>query len=101
MQLNDELRSLGDPVMIEETVTRIAMDYFGADRCFYARIEDGKAIVTRDAARGGLPLVAGVYPLESFTIFDSIVKAGRPFIVADARDSEIIDDTLRQICLRL
>lgn len=101
VKLSDALRSLADPVDIEETVTRIAMHHFGADRCYYCEIEDGNSIIRRDAVCGDLPSVAGVYPLSSFTILQAVIEAGHPFVVQDVRTTDTVDEDLRQICLQM
>ncbi|MEB3355887.1 MAG: PAS domain S-box protein [Synechococcales bacterium] len=101
LKLSDALRSLADPDDIEETVTQAAMEHFGADRCYYCEIENGEAIIRRDAARDGLPSVAGVYPLSSFAILQAVIEAGHPFVVRDVRTTDTVDEDLRQICLQL
>jgi len=101
LKLSDALRSLADPVDIEQTVTQAAMEHFGADRCYYCKIENGEAIIRRDAARDGLPSVAGVYPLSSFAILQAVIEAGQPFVVQDVRTTDKVDEDLRQICLQL
>ncbi|WP_346294142.1 GAF domain-containing protein [Sphaerothrix gracilis] len=101
LSMSDALQPLTDPVAIQETATQIAMNHFGADRCYYCEIEDGNAIIRRDAARDGLPSVAGVYPLSSFPILQAIIDAGHPFAVQDVRTTDTVDDNLRQLCLRL
>lgn len=101
LSMSDALRPLANPVEIQETATRIALDYFEADRCYYCEIEDGNAIIRRDAARNNLPSVAGVYPLQSFPILQAVIEAGRPFTVQDVRTTDTVDENLRQICLQL
>jgi two-component system CheB/CheR fusion protein len=101
LRLSDALRPLRDPVDIQEAVTRVAMQYFNADRCYYCEIEQDKAIIRRDSARGGLPSVVGEYPLSDMPIFKAVVDAGRPFIVQDAHTTELIDKQLRDLCIQL
>lgn len=101
LQLNDTLRPLSDPVRIQEAVTGLAMDYFGADRCYYCEIEDDNAIIRRDAFRSDLPSVANVYPLSSFPILTAVIRAGRPFTVSDARTTPLLDEELRNRCVEL
>jgi PAS domain S-box-containing protein len=101
LRMSDALRSLADPVEIQETVTRTAMNYFGADRCYYCEIEDGIAIIRRDATREDLPTVAGVYPLSRFAILQAVVDAGRPFVVQDVHTTDTVDEDLRQMCIQL
>ncbi|MGV0102714.1 PAS domain S-box protein [Nostoc sp. DSM 114160] len=101
LKLSDALRSLADPVDIQQTVTRTAMNYFGADRCYYCEIEDGNAIIRRDTVRGDLPTVVGVYPLSNFAILQAVVDRGRPFIVRDVHTTDTVDEDVRQLCIQL
>lgn len=101
LQLSDAIRPLTDSVDIQQTVTKTAMNYFGADRCYYCEIEDGNAIILRDASREDLPTVAGVYPLSRFAIFQAVVDAGRPFIVQDVHTTDMLDEDLRRLCIQL
>ncbi|ACB50536.1 two-component hybrid sensor and regulator [Crocosphaera subtropica ATCC 51142] len=101
VKLSDALRSLADPIDIEETVTRTAMTHFKADRCYYCKIEDGKAIIGRDAFREGLPTVAGVYPLSNFVILQRIIETGHPFVVQNVYTTDKVDEDLRQLCIQL
>ncbi|BAY35151.1 multi-sensor signal transduction histidine kinase (plasmid) [Nostoc carneum NIES-2107] len=101
LKLSDALRPVVDPVDIQQTVTRTAMNYFGADRCYYCEIEDGNAIIRRDAVREDLPTVAGVYPLSRFAILQAVIEAGHPFVVQDVHTTDTVDDDLRQLCIQL
>ncbi|MFN8556469.1 MAG: ATP-binding protein [Dehalococcoidia bacterium] len=101
LQLSDGLRPLGDAADIQATVTRTAMQYFGADRCYYCEIEGENAIIRQDASRDDLPSVVGVYPLDSFPIFKAVIDAGRPFVVQDANTTELMDEELKRLCLQL
>lgn len=101
LQLNDTLRALSDPAGIQEAVTGLAMDYFGADRCYYCEIEDDHAIIRRDAFRSDLPSVAHVYPLSSFPGISALIRAGRPFSVADVRITPMLDEVSRGRCAEL
>lgn len=99
--LSDALRSLKDPLLIESAVTNAAMNYFRADRCYYCDIDGDDAIIHSDASRGGLPTVAGRYPLSLFVLFKAVVDIGEPFVVHDVHSSNIIDEELRQLCIKL
>lgn len=101
LQLSDALRSLDDAVEIEATVTQTALHHFGADRCYYCEIEDGNSIIRRDAARDGLPSVAGEYPLSSFPILQAVIESGRPFVVKDVHTTDTVDEDLRQLCIQM
>jgi PAS domain S-box-containing protein len=101
LQMSDALRSLADAVEIQEAVTRTAMNHFGADWCYYCEIEDGNAIIRRDATREGLPSVAGVYPLSRFAILQAVIDAGHPFVVQDVHTTDTVDEDLRQLCIQM
>lgn len=101
LKLSETLRLLTDPSEIEWAVSMATMEYYRADRCYYCEIDGGKAIIRRDAARGELASVSGVYPLDSFTLFKQVVETGLPFVVIDAAKSDILDEELRTLCLQL
>jgi len=100
-KLNDVLRPLSDPDEIQGAVTRFAMDYFHADRCYYSEIDNESAIVRRDASRSGLPPVAGVYPIDNFLVRKPLIDAGWPFTVEDVHTSEMVDEEFRQRYIQL
>lgn len=101
LKLNEALRSIANPVQIEEEVTRTTMAYFDADRCYYCEVSGDHAIIRRDAYTGDLPSVAGTYPIGSFAIFKKIIDEGQPLVVYDAAVSDTLDESLRQLCLQL
>lgn len=100
-RLSDGLGQLADPVEIQEFVTHEAMKYFNSDRCYYCEVENGDAIIRRDAAGPGLQSVSGIYPLNQMPLFESVINAGKTFMVPDVASSKFIDDTLRSLCLQL
>ena len=77
LQLSDALRALADPIAIQQTVTQTTRAFFGADRCYYSLVEDGKAIIHRDASRLDMPSVIGEYPLSQFPFFKTLVDVGK------------------------
>jgi len=101
VQLGDAVRPLASAVEIEAAVTRIAMGHFRADRCYYCEIGVGQAVIHQDAAREGLPSVAGTYLLEEFTLLKTVIDNERNFVVHDVRTAESMDEELRQLCFAL
>ncbi|MEZ4730572.1 MAG: GAF domain-containing protein [Caldilineaceae bacterium] len=101
LKLTDALRAHVDAVAIQATVTETTLDYFGADRCYYCEVEHGNAIIRRDAARGALPSVVGVYPLENLPFFQAAMATGRPLIVEDVHVTDLMDEALQQLCLQM
>jgi PAS domain S-box-containing protein len=101
LKLSDALRTLKDSDEIEETVTRQTMNYFDADRCFYCQVKEGNAIIHRDAFRRDLPSVSGTYALQTFPVFAAMLNAGQPLVVHDVHTSDVVDETLRALCIGL
>ena len=101
LKLSDSTRPLTDPIEIEGVVTRLTMDYFGVDRCYYCEVVEDQAIIRRDASRIDLPSVVGIYPMSSHPIHISLLEAGQPFIVHDVRTTELVDEEFRQLCIQL
>ncbi|MGI4833501.1 MAG: PAS domain-containing protein [Janthinobacterium lividum] len=99
--LGDELRPLADAVAIQEAATRVALGFFGAERCYYGEIANGQCLIRRDAAAEGLPSVAGLYDLATMPLFQAVVDAARPFVVENAHTTELLDETLQQLCVQL
>jgi PAS domain S-box-containing protein len=101
LKLSDVLRPLTDPVLIQQAATRITMDFFGANRCYYCEIEGDNAIICQDAATKGLASMAGTHPLKSFTLFNAAIRSKKPFIINDVNTSEMVDEALRALCTQL
>ncbi|MDJ1480940.1 PAS domain S-box protein [Cytophagaceae bacterium YF14B1] len=101
LKLSDALHPLYDSIEIEHTANKVTMDYFGSDRCYYCQIKGGHAIIYRDAAREGLPSVANVYPLHTMPIFKTVIDVAKPFIVPDVKVTELVDESLRELCVSL
>ncbi|MEZ4731198.1 MAG: CheR family methyltransferase [Caldilineaceae bacterium] len=101
LQFSDVLRPLAAAAEIYAAVTHTTLNFFDADRCYYCELVDGNAIIERDASRAALPSVAGLYPLSDFPIFKAVVDVGRPFVVHDAHTTDLLDETLRRLCVEL
>lgn len=101
LKLSDMLRPVSDPVSTEEIVTRLAMDHFRADRCYYCEIVANRCVIRRDALKDGFVSVAGEYCLEDIPILKSVIGAGKPFIVHDISTTDLVDESLRQLCMQL
>lgn len=99
--LSDTLRSIADPIAVEEAVTVQALHYFNADRCYYGTITEDNGIINCDSFRSGLTSIAGTYSLKEFRLFWEAVKAGKPFVVNNVRTSDLVDDGMKPLCLQL
>lgn len=101
LKLSDALRPLASSIEIQATATQTAMSYFGADRCYYCEIENYEAIIRQDASRKQVPSVVGVYSLKDFPILQAVIEAGRPFTVEDAHTTDLLDESMRQMCVQM
>ncbi|QNF34496.1 PAS domain S-box protein [Adhaeribacter swui] len=101
LKLSDVLRSIQDPVKIQEVAAQAALDYFKADRCYYCEIQGDKSIIRQDAFRGNLPSVSGTYALSSFPIFKAVLQKKQPFVMPDVHTTNLLDDDLKQLCCQL
>jgi PAS domain S-box-containing protein len=100
LRITDALRPLANPDDIEEVATHLTMEYFGCDRCYYCEVIDGMAIIRRDAARQGLPGMVGRYSMQEMPILKEVISARQALIVNDVTQTELVDDTLRALCLQ-
>lgn len=100
LKLSDALRPLSDPIEIHRAVTRVTMGQFGSDRCYYCEMIGENAVIRQDARRGGLPSIAGVYPLNNLLILKSLIEVGLPFSVSDIDSAELPDEDLRQLYMQ-
>ncbi len=98
LALSDALRSVADPVAVQETVTRTALHHFAVDRCYYAEIAGDAVTIQRDAARPGLPSVARLYSLREMPLFGTVLREGSPAVVADVAATPAVDAPLKQLC---
>ncbi len=48
-----------------------------------------------------MPSAVDEYLISNFPLFKAILDAGRPFIVNDVRTTGLLDEALRQLCMRL
>jgi PAS domain S-box-containing protein len=101
LRLSDALRPLSEIDAVTQTVAQTARDYFKADRCFFCELEGDIVRIRHDARRADLPSVADVYSLSEMPLFKSVSQTGQPVVVRDTNTSEIIDDSLKQLCLSL
>ena len=101
LMLSDALRHLSDPLAIQDTATRVAMHYFGTERCYYCEIAGNTSIIRRESAREGLPSIAGTYPLDALPLLKAAITSGKPFVVNDANTTELMDESSRRHSLQL
>ncbi|WP_363350883.1 PAS domain S-box protein [Methylocystis echinoides] len=85
LRLADALRPLGDPVQIQDAAARLLGEQLGADRTYYAEIDEtrGKIIIERAYARNAAPSVIGEHDFAPFQIVLDVLRAGRAFVADD------------------
>jgi PAS domain S-box-containing protein len=91
LKVSDALRSISDPIEIENAVTEEALSFFHSDRCYYCNIEEGSATICQDAFRNDLRSLVGSYRLNDFNSFYVVLETGLPFAVDNIHTSEFID----------
>ncbi len=96
LNLSDVMRPLSDPVEIQAVIARAAMDYFGADRCFYCDMEKDKTIIVKDACWVDLSPIAGVYPRKKGSKFTRLMEKGEPVVVPDIFTHEGLSKDLQR-----
>ncbi len=101
LKLSDTLVKQSNPDGIEEAVTKIALDFLEVDWCHFCTIEGDNLIIHRDAVRGTLPSVVGLYPISSYPLFKTILDDGHPFVVDNVQTTLILDAALKQLCVYL
>ncbi len=100
LQLSDTLHSLSDAAQIQDAVTQLILGHLEVDRCYYAEIENGSAIIQSEASRGNLAPLSNAYPFSNFPISAAVIDAGHPFVVYDAHTTSMWDAELRQLGVR-
>jgi PAS domain S-box-containing protein len=88
LKLSDALRTLSDPVAIQEKATQLLGEHLGVDRTYYARIDEARqiAIIERDYVRDGSYSLAGEHRLTDFRSIIEVIKTGNVFIAYDVAD---------------
>ncbi|MGB6194330.1 MAG: GAF domain-containing protein, partial [Terracidiphilus sp.] len=97
LKLSDALRPHADAIEVQGTVTEMLCEHLGADRVFYAEIDEtlSEAVVERDFARAGKGSLAGRHPLEVFGWMASSPKKGEAGMIEDVRVTTLIPEADR------
>lgn len=85
LTLSDALRTLSDPVVIQETTTRLLGEHLGVERTYYAWCDEVRqmAMIERDYYRTGSVSLAGVHQYEDFGEIVKVIGKGGEFIAND------------------
>ena len=101
LELSDTLRSLADPVSMQIKATHLTLAYFQADRAYYCEVDGHQVTVRQHAARPDIPLIPPTYSLDQFPSMKVLLLGGKPVVVSDVSTTELIDQSLKQLCGRL
>ncbi len=98
LELADGLRSVANPIVIQETASRLVGNHLDVDRVGYAEIEgegaDAIAVLKRDWCRPGTESLVGRYHLDAFGKF--LAKefgAEKPVVIDDVLNDSRISTT--------
>ena len=98
LRLGDALRSLVDPMAIQEEASRLLGERLLTDRAYYAEINEalGYILVERNFVRAGVSSTVGRYSLSDFNWVGPTFRMGGLVVVADTQTSPLIPDADRQ-----
>ncbi|WP_433200528.1 chemotaxis protein CheB [Dactylosporangium sp. CS-047395] len=85
--LSDALRTLGDPLAIQQTACRMLVEQLGADRARFVEVDQaaGELITMGGYAVDGMPGGFGRYPLEHYQPLAQAILAGRRLAIDDVQ----------------
>ncbi|MFC4358411.1 GAF domain-containing protein [Halobium salinum] len=102
VELNDALRSLTDPVAIQEEACRVLGEHLDVKRAQYGELDLDRAVIdiTRDYYRGGqdvdeLPSLVGEYHFDDFPAHAEAWLGRRSLIVNDAERDPALSESER------
>ena len=103
VRLDDTLRPLADPAMIQAEATRLIGQHLDASRAYYARIDPTRGLgwIDRDYARDDAPSVAGEYRLTTFPTIAAELLAGRTMVIDDVEALATVKPDERAACRAL
>ncbi len=78
LRLSDALRPLADPAEIQGEATRLLRERFDVGWCYYIEFDEAvrTGVVLKDAARDGLPSLAGIHDVTDIPQFVDYLQAG-------------------------
>ena len=97
LALSDAVRTLTDPVEIQEQACRLLGERLQVDRTYYVAIDEtaGLARVAWDHLRGDVPSLAGEYRIADFAGSADILRRGRCHVVSDTQTSAAVPQAHR------
>lgn len=100
LKVSDTVRYISDPTFVQESITKVTLDFFMADQCFYCQIENDTALTQHDLRRNNFALTASQYLFVHNPVFKAAINGGKVFVVNDIAVTNTIDDALRDLCLQ-
>jgi PAS domain S-box-containing protein len=96
LRLSDAVRSLVDPVHIQQVATKLLGEYLDVDRAAYGEMRSDNQImdVFRDWTSPGTSSVAGAYRIDDFEIFAVALRQGKPAVMEDALNDPAVSSEL-------
>jgi signal transduction histidine kinase len=97
LRLADAVRPLSATAEIQGEAARLLRDYLAAGWCYYVEWDEAAArgVVLRDAAREGLPSLAGTHDVSDVPEFLDIIRKGTVLNVADYASFDGLSPELR------
>ncbi|BAU89549.1 signal transduction histidine kinase [Methylorubrum populi] len=97
LALSDAVRTLIDPMAIQEKACRLLGERLQVDRTYYVAIDEtaGTARVAWDYLRGDVPSLAGEHRVADFPWSVDILRRGRCHVVTDTQTSAAVPEADR------
>ncbi|MEH3112527.1 PAS domain S-box protein [Pedobacter terrae] len=83
LKLNDALRSLADPIAIQQVAMQLLGEFLKADRVVYADVEGEEFVLNDNYVGEGVQKLTGRFPFGTFGASVSILKKGKAVITDD------------------
>ncbi len=98
VRLSDALRTLSDPMEIQQTACRMLVEQVGADRSFLTEIDEetGQFVVEPGYQRPGVPPVSGRFSPAAFQPLAAEYRAGRAAVVQDVNADLRLPDAVKE-----
>lgn len=103
LRLSDTLRSVTELTRAQEETCRQLADFLGAERVFYAEVDDQalRVRVLRQALRGQAQSMVGDYPMAQWAWVVEALRCAESLVIPDAQTSEGLSPEDRAWCARM
>lgn len=85
LRLSDALRTLGDPIAVQEAAAQALGAHLGVDRAAYVGLDEERRVATvaQEFRRGDIPSLAGRHGFATLGAMLDRLRAGKPVVVED------------------